>query len=75
MAFNETRSMNNDLQLGIRDGSFKSITPDRGGSVDPAHATERSSYLQTQYNVVDQRMGVHPSGCDCAGCVPPYGYY
>ena len=75
MAINETRSMNNDLQLGLRDGAFKSITPDRGGAVDPSHAIERSSTLQLQYNVVDERMGIHPAGCKCEGCVPPYGYY
>ena len=75
MAINETRSMNNDLQIGLRDGAFKSITPDRGGAVDPSHAIERSSNLQLQYDITDQRMGIHPDGCNCEGCVPPYGYY
>jgi hypothetical protein len=51
MAVNESRSMNRDLRLGANDGKFKSLTPDRGGDVDPTDATIRSAELQVQYNM------------------------
>lgn len=51
MAVNESRSQNRDLTLGVRDGKFKSLTPDRGGEVDPTTATKRQLELQMQYNV------------------------
>lgn len=51
MAVNESRSMNRDLKLGAGDGKFKSLTPDRGGDVDPTHATVRKNMLQVQYNL------------------------
>jgi hypothetical protein len=54
MAVNETRSMNNDLVLGAKDGKFKSLTPDRGGDVDPTDATVRQMELQAQYNLVER---------------------
>jgi hypothetical protein len=49
MAVNDARSMNRDLRLGLSDGKFKSLTPDRGGDVDPTHATARMQVLQSQY--------------------------
>jgi hypothetical protein len=54
MAVNESRSMNNDLMLGATDGKFKSLTPDRGGVVDPTAATLRANELQMQYNVEER---------------------
>ena len=51
MAVNESRSMNMDLVRGAGDGKFKSLTPSRGGEVDPTSATVRQSELQMQYNI------------------------
>lgn len=51
MAVNESRSMNKDLVRGAGDGKFKSLTPDRGGEVDPTASAVRQSELQIQYNV------------------------
>lgn len=51
MAVNDSRSMNRDLRLGATDGKFKSLTPDRGGDVDPTDATIRAMELQVQYNI------------------------
>lgn len=51
MAVNESRSMNMDLIRGAGDGKFKSLTPDRGGVVDPTSATVRQAELQMQYNI------------------------
>lgn len=49
MAVNDTRSMNQDLRLGATDGKFKSLTPDRGGDVDPTHATKRMNEVKAPY--------------------------
>jgi len=54
MAVNETRSMNNDLSLGAKDGKFKSLTPNRGGDVDPTDATIRQMEVQAQYGLVER---------------------
>jgi hypothetical protein len=54
MAVNESRSMNRDLLLGITDGKFKSLTPERGGEVDPTYPTMRADVLNLQYNIVDR---------------------
>jgi len=54
MAVNESRSMNRDLVLGATDGKFKSLTPSRGGEVDPTYPAIRAHELQLQYNVVDR---------------------
>ncbi|CAB5222294.1 hypothetical protein UFOVP361_94 [uncultured Caudovirales phage] len=51
MAVNETRSLNHDLSLGLTDGVFKNLTPDRGGVVEPLDPAQRASVLQEQYNV------------------------
>lgn len=59
MAVNTSRSMNGDLKLGEEDGRFKSITPDRGGSLEYDNVTSRSTMLQTQYNVVDMKRGIN----------------
>ena len=52
--------MNMDLIRGASDGKFKSLTPDRGGQVDPTASTLRQDELQMQYNVQDasQYLGV-----------------
>jgi hypothetical protein len=49
MAVNDIRSMNRDLKLGTTDGKFKSLTPDRGGDVDPTHATRRMNEVKSPY--------------------------
>lgn len=54
MAVNESRSCNRDLVLGATDGKFKSLTPSRGGEVDPTYSATRAHELQLQYNVVDR---------------------
>ena len=54
MAVNETRSMNNDLSLGAMDGKFKSLTPDRGGNVDPTDPSVRAMEVQAQYGLVER---------------------
>lgn len=51
MAVNESRSMNADLYKGATDGKFKSLTPSRGGDVDPTAAAIRATELNIQYNV------------------------
>lgn len=54
MAVNESRSCNRDMLLGATDGKFKSLTPSRGGEVDPTSSAVRAHELQLQYNVVDR---------------------
>lgn len=54
MAVNESRSMNNDLRLGVTDGKFKSLTPGRGGEVETANVTVRAQVLQPQYGVLEK---------------------
>lgn len=54
MAVNDSRSMNQDLKLGARDGAFKSLTPDRGGDVDPSHATYRMNSVKASFPTGEQ---------------------
>jgi hypothetical protein len=49
MAVNDSRSMNRDLRLGTTDGKFKSLTPDRGGEVDPTSATARMAVTKSLF--------------------------
>ena len=65
MAANFSRSMNKDLQAGVKDGTLKSYTPDRGGEVEVDHAFERADDLQPQYGM--SILG-HPVGCMCQYC-------
>ena len=58
MAKNVYRSMNKDLRLGVDDGAFKSLAPDRGGDVDMQNIHERATLLQPQYDINDLKMGV-----------------
>jgi len=60
MAVNDSRSMNRDLQLGALDGKFKSLTPDRGGDVDPTAATVRAAELNVQYRVMTPPTATMP---------------
>lgn len=60
MAVNESRSMNADLKAGAGDGKFKSLTPDRGGEVDPTAAYVRKKELNIQYNVQEPLASVMP---------------
>lgn len=46
--------MNRDLRLGMTDGKFKSLTPDRGGNVDPTHATKRMNEVSATYPTGEQ---------------------
>ena len=48
---NSSRSQNQDLRKGILDGSYKSLTPDRGGDVDESTAIKRSMVVPPQYGV------------------------
>ena len=60
MAVNESRSMNQDLRLGVVDGKYKSLTPDRGGEVDPTAAVKRMHEVSAsfptgeQYSITDR---------------------
>lgn len=49
MAVNDSRSMNRDLRLGATDGRYKSLAPDRGGEVDPTHATLRMTVTKSMF--------------------------
>ena len=51
MAVNSSRSQNDDLRQGITDGSFKSLTPSRGGVVETGPSIKRQMVLQAQYGV------------------------
>jgi hypothetical protein len=69
MAVNESRSANADLQLGIRDGRFKSLTPSRGGDVDDSFDRIQASVLPKQYGVNDgYTVPAHAAGCSCGAC-------
>lgn len=54
MAVNESRSMNQDLKMGVGDGKFKCLTPDRGGEVETTQAQLRRMQLQPQYNLTER---------------------
>jgi hypothetical protein len=54
MAVNDDRSMNKDLKLGVADGKFKCLTPDRGGIVEQLAPTVRHMQLQPQYNIAER---------------------
>lgn len=64
MAVNESRSANADLQLGLRDGRYKSLTPGRGGEVDTSNVSLRSQELPMHYGVDTS----HGKGCACGSC-------
>lgn len=65
MAVNNERSMNADMHSGANDGRLKSLTPDRGGILDPDPSmVVRSGQLQTQYNVTDFLKGITPKVLD-----------
>lgn len=65
MAVNDSRSMNADLKQGIKDGSFKSLTPFRGGVVETSDSLIRADDLQQQYSMATKD---HPVGCPCGYC-------
>jgi hypothetical protein len=67
MTVNASRSMNADLNSGLRDGRYKSVVPERGGEPEMDKPVTRASELQKQYNVTDMLRGVHVEGCGC-GC-------
>jgi hypothetical protein len=48
---NTSRSQNQDLRKGIMDGTYKSLTPSRGGEVEEKFAVKRSMVLQSQYGI------------------------
>jgi hypothetical protein len=48
---NMERSANDDLRKGIMDGTYKSLTPGRGGAVEMEYVTKRNMVLQPQYGV------------------------
>jgi hypothetical protein len=49
---NTSRSQNADLRMGIMDGTYKSLTPDRGGDVDMSSVTKRNMVAPPQYGLV-----------------------
>lgn len=67
MAVNDSRSMNADLQQGLLDGRLKTLTPDRGGSVEVQNVHDRALALQAQYSISDH-MQSFAMGCQCAQC-------
>jgi hypothetical protein len=48
---NTSRSQNQDLRLGIMDGTYKSLTPSRGGEVDESTSIKRSLVAPPQYGI------------------------
>lgn len=46
MAINNSRSMNDDMRKGALDGSYKSLTPSRGGDVEEAFTKKRMAVLE-----------------------------
>lgn len=54
MAVNESRSMNEDLKMGVGDGKFKCLTPDRGGEPEMLAPKVRQMQLQPQYNIAER---------------------
>lgn len=50
MAVNETRSMRNDLALGVTDGVVKNVTPDRGGVTSSRDAAAMRHLLMGEYD-------------------------
>lgn len=67
MAINDSRSMNADLQEGLLDGRVKTLSPDRGGTVEVQNVHERALALQAQYSISDH-MHSFAMGCQCAQC-------
>lgn len=65
MAVNESRSANADLQLGIRDGRYKSPTPNRGGEVETGNVANRATELPVHYGLASDK---HGPGCGCGYC-------
>lgn len=65
MAVNESRSANADLQLGMRDGRYKSLTPDRGGEVETSNVANRGTELPAHYGFASDK---HGPGCGCGYC-------
>lgn len=49
---NTSRSQNQDLRSGILDGTYKSLTPDRGGDVEMESVTKRNMVAPPQYGLV-----------------------
>lgn len=52
MAINNSRSMNADLRLGATDGSYKSLTPSRGGEVETDEPAKRAIVDSEAYPVM-----------------------
>lgn len=48
---NMERSANADLRKGIMDGTYKSLTPDRGGDVEMEYVTKRNIVAPPQYGI------------------------
>ena len=48
---NMERSANADLRKGIMDGTYKSLTPDRGGDVEMEYVTKRNIVAPPQYGM------------------------
>ena len=51
MAVNESRSMNQDMAQGKNDGTYKYLSPDRGGEVDMTNVSTRSREQPWHYGL------------------------
>lgn len=65
MTVNKSRSMNADMKQGVNDGTFKSLTPNRGGVVEMGDVLKRADQLPPQYNIATP---IHQYGCSCGYC-------
>lgn len=53
MAKNETRVQNVELEQGMTDGTYKSLSPDRGGAVEPATRQARANLDPGWYGMAE----------------------
>ena len=52
MAVNESRNFTMDLRMGMSDGRYKSLTPDRGGEVETLEPERREGELPWHYGML-----------------------
>ena len=49
MAVHDSRSKHHAMRRGATDGKYTSLTPDRGGEVDPTAATARMTVTKAMF--------------------------
>lgn len=60
---NNSRSMNADLREGATDGTYKSLSPDRGGAVETAFLSHRAGELPVEfYGSIVSKYDYEPLG-------------